>query len=70
MVLKSIELGISRTEYEMKHCEKYVIPSNLLLWKCCGNRPKQSGNCAFPQNFHTSKLGEITVFYEMKWKYS
>ena len=21
------------------------------------------GNCAFPQNFHTRKLGEITVFY-------
>ena len=20
-------------------------------------------NCAFPQNFHTRKLGEITVFY-------
>ena len=21
------------------------------------------GNCAFPQNFHTRKLAEITVFY-------
>ena len=21
------------------------------------------GNCAFPQNFHTIKLGEITAFY-------
>ena len=21
------------------------------------------GNCAFPQNFHIRKLGEITVFY-------
>ena len=21
------------------------------------------GNCAFPQNFHTKKLGEITVFF-------
>ena len=28
-----------------------------------GNRPKLSGNCAFPQNFHTMKLGEILVFY-------
>ena len=27
------------------------------------NRPKLCGNSAFPQNFHTSKLGEITVFY-------
>ena len=23
----------------------------------------QCGNCAFPQSFHTRKLGEITVFY-------
>ena len=27
------------------------------------NRPKLCGNCAFPQNFHTRKLGEITLFY-------
>ena len=26
-------------------------------------RPKLCGNCAFPQNFHTKKLGEITAFY-------
>ena len=26
------------------------------LWKLCGN-------CAFPQNFHIKKLGEITAFY-------
>ena len=24
------------------------------------------GNCAFPQNFHTRKLHEITVFYAVK----
>ena len=24
---------------------------------------KLCGNCVFPQNFHTRKLGEITVFY-------
>ena len=37
----------------------------------CGNfmerqfrqSPKLCGNCAFPQNFHTKKLGEITVFF-------
>ena len=29
------------------HCEKY--------W---ANHPKQCGNCDFPQNFHTRKLGE------------
>ena len=39
-----------------------------ILWKFCEkaqfpNRPKLCGNCAFPQNFPTRKLGEITVFY-------
>ena len=29
------------------------------------NRPKLCGNCAFPQNFHTRKLGEITVFFSV-----
>ena len=24
------------------------------------------GNCAFPQNFHTKELGEITVFYAVE----
>ena len=27
------------------------------------NGPSLCGNCAFPQNFHTIKLGKITVFY-------
>ena len=31
-------------------------------------RPKLCGNCAFPQNFHTMKLGEITVFYAVPEK--
>ena len=26
-------------------------------------RPKLCGNCVFPQNFRTRKLGEISVFY-------
>ena len=40
-----------------------------ILWKSTvftqfqTNRPKLYGNCAFPQNFHTRKLGEITAFY-------
>ena len=29
----------------------------------CRNPPWVSGNCAFPQNFHTGKSGEITVFF-------
>ena len=40
-----------------------------VLWKGTvsayfrANRPKLCGNCSFPQNFHTRKLGEITVFF-------
>ena len=34
--------------------------SSVKFW---ANYPKLYGNCAFPQNFHTKKLGEITVFY-------
>ena len=32
-----------------------VYSPNFLVWNFCGN-------CAFPQNFHTRKLREITVF--------
>ena len=43
-----------------------------MMWKFCGKaqaiRPKLCGNCAFPQNFHTMKLGEITVFYAVPHK--
>ena len=30
------------------------------------NQRKLYGNCAFPQIFHTRKLGEITVFYAVQ----
>ena len=30
------------------------------------DRLKICGNCAFPQNFHTRKLGEISVFYAVQ----
>ena len=30
-------------------------------------RPKLCGNCAFPQNFHTRKSGEITVFFAVQF---
>ena len=33
-----------------------VISPDFLVWKLCGN-------CTFPQNFHTRKSGEITVFF-------
>ena len=49
-----------------------VVSPIFLVWKFCGKaqlphsfaiRPKLCGSCAIPQNFHTRKLGEITVFY-------
>ena len=35
------------------------------MWKFCGKAqfPHSFGNCVFPQNVHTRKLGEITVFF-------
>ena len=42
---------------------------HLISW--CGNLVERHsfrilcGNCAFPQNFHTGKFGEISVFYAM-----
>ena len=41
------------------------------MWKFCGNGQFPQfwtilafpQNCAFPQNFHTRKLGENSVFY-------
>ena len=42
------------------------------MWKFCGNAQllqrfgqfaRNSGETVFPENFHTKKLGEITVFY-------
>ena len=36
----------------------FVEKHSLVL----GNSPKIMWNCAFPQNFHTEKLVEITVF--------
>ena len=44
-----------------------VISPDFLVRKFCRKAqfPKLCGNCAFPQNFHTRKLGEITVFFAM-----
>ena len=41
--------------------ENTVISPNFLA-----NCPKLCGNCTFPQNFHTRRLGEIKVFFAVK----
>ena len=52
-----------------KHClahfksiQRKIPWLHLISW-CWNFVPKLCGNCAFPQIFHTRKLGEITVFY-------
>ena len=54
------------------HFEKYrdfiKFSGVEILWKGTVSaqfeaiRPKLCGNCALPQNFHTTKLGKTTVF--------
>ena len=36
---------------------------NRLMIRHLAIRPKLWGNCSFPQNFHTRRLGEITIFF-------
>ena len=36
-----------------------TISPNFLVWKFCGK-------AQFPQNFHTWKLGEISVFFAVE----
>ena len=48
-------------------CVLLVCLCACVLVCLCINRPKLSKNCAIPQYFHTRKLGEIKVFYEVIW---
>ena len=52
--------------------ENTVISPNFLVWKFCGKTQfphsfgritRKYAETAFPQNFHTRKFGENTVFY-------
>ena len=54
-----------RTEYTEYTTKNTVISPNFLVWKFGGKAqfPHSFGRCAFPQNFHTRKFREITVFY-------
>ena len=44
-------------------CWNFIEMYSLL--RVSGDSPEISRNCAFPQNFHTWKLGINTVFYEV-----
>ena len=56
-------------EHDVKYRNFTEVPGVEILWKGKVSayfraiRPKLCGNRAFPQNFHTRKLDEITVFY-------
>ena len=45
----------------------YLVNNEFFVFICMLHCVKYhnftGGNCAFPQNFHTRKLGEITTFY-------
>ena len=53
---------VGRNVNLQKHLQKFGEFSLFAI------RPKLCENCAFPQNFHTRKLGEITVFYALRLK--
>ena len=58
------ENGLLRTKRWEKYRNFTKFPGVEILWKA--NFPKLCGNCFFPQNFGTRKLGEITVFFAVK----
>ena len=66
---RNLKIGKTRWQPEAvpstSTAKNTVISPDFMVWKFCGKaqyRPKLCGNCAFPQTFHTIKLGEITVF--------
>ena len=74
--VKTCRVHNSQTKRNVKYFSKYFRKSEqihkilhcvkFLVWKFCGKTQFPHflcGNCAFPQNFHTRKLGEITAFY-------
>ena len=54
--------------FYINHCVKYHNSMNGTVFAYFrANRPKLYGNYAFPQIFHTRKLGEITAFYAVNF---
>ena len=63
---------VSGKENHIKYRNFAKFPGEEILWKGTvsaefrANHPKLCGNCSFPQNFHTRKFGEISVFYAVE----
>ena len=43
-----------------------VLSKGTFFAQFWANSPKLCGKCAFPQNFHTRKVGEITLFFAVE----
>ena len=60
-----------KTFYCIKYRNFNEFPGVKNSWNCTfsadfrTNCTKLCGNCFFPQNLHTRKLGEITIFFEV-----
>ena len=54
--LKHFQWKKTRVQFFLRRSSVNATAKNTVILKLCGNS-------AFPQNFHTSKLGEISVFY-------
>ena len=66
--LRSSEFSLTHFSLATSLQKKLSFPlsiSSVTVTK--SDRPKLCGNCAFPQNFHTRKLGENTVFYAVRF---
>ena len=74
--IKILNLSLLKLQNTLRyHCVKYHNFTQFscveILWKGTiftqsrANHPKLCIKCAFPESFHTRKLGEITVFYAL-----
>ena len=59
--LKAFDASTSRTASQV--WSSYITSIGCMV-ESQPARPKLCGNCVFPQNFHTRKLGKITVFLQ------
>ena len=64
--LKNLKYGLLKHGIMKQHAETTFSPNTRKLLKILHFSrepyPKLFENCSFPQNFHTRKLGEISVF--------
>ena len=77
IVAISLKINFTRINNVPEYAPRKIPHFHLISWywnfverhsfRIVSNRPKLCGNCAFPQIFHTRKLGENTVFYAVMY---